>query len=99
MVLSGGGWVHSPAEHAEAGRVFADALGADPAEADVADLVRAATRVPADPGNPRGVPFLPVVDGDVLPVPPLDAVPGVHLWLQTCRDEMALFRPDLPAAG
>ena len=97
VVLSGGGWVRSPAEHAAAGEAFTAVLDADPDTASVADLLRAATRVPADPGNPRGVPFLPVVDGDVLPVPPLDAVPAVPLWLQTCRDEMAMFRPDLAA--
>ena len=98
VILSGGGWVRSPAEHAAAGEAFTAALDADPDTASVADLLRAATRVPADPGNPRGVPFLPVVDGAVLPVPPLDAVPGVPLWLQTCRDEMAMFRPELPTA-
>lgn len=100
VVLSGGAWTRDAAEHDGAVRAFRDALGADPATAPVADLVHAADRVPTDPGNPRGTAFLPWVDGTVLPAEPLGALrAGVladgPLWVQTCRDEMALFRPDL----
>ncbi|MFF0744779.1 carboxylesterase/lipase family protein [Streptomyces sp. NPDC004111] len=44
----------------------------------------------------QGIPFLPVVDGDLVPEVPLDAVAGgavaeLPLLVAHCRDEMAIF--------
>jgi para-nitrobenzyl esterase len=105
VVLSGSGWVRSPEQAADVEAALAAELDGEPATVPAAELVRAGAAVAArtTPGDPVGVPFLPVVDGTVLPVAPLDAIRAgaladVPLWVQTCRDEMALFLPDADPA-
>lgn len=105
VVLSGSGWVRTPEQAAAVEAALAAELDADPTTVPAAELVRAGAALAArgTPGDPEGPPFLPVVDGAVLPVAPLDAVRAgaladVALWVQTCRDEMALFLPDADPA-
>ncbi|ONH24533.1 carboxylesterase/lipase family protein [Pseudofrankia asymbiotica] len=104
-VLQSGAAQHArglPAAQA-AGRRFVDHLGRPPAEASTAELVRAGEALLASSSDP----FLPTVDGAVLPEPPTRAIAAgacrdVPLLVTWCRDEMELFltlAPDVvPAA-
>ena len=67
----------------------------------VADLLEAQNTVSAEFGITTGLPFQPVVDGDVLPVHPLAAVrsgsaTGVELLTGSNRDELLLFTAMAP---
>ena len=104
IALSGFGWTHTPGQARATADALARELGRDPREVPALDLLHAGSVLAARsaPGDPAGVPFLPAVDGTVLPAAPVDAVRAgalarIPLWLGTCRDEMALFRPDDPA--
>jgi para-nitrobenzyl esterase len=68
-----------------------DALRALPVEAFTAACLRMMTGV-----SVNGLPFQPVVDGDLMPQPPLAAVGagaacGIPLLVSTTRDEIALY--------
>jgi len=103
--------VHEPAVAEWVTDGFLDALGLSPASADallsvpVAEVLRAQaaveTRVQTDAGRTDGpaigaLTFQPVVDGAVLPHPPMEAISagsaaGVHLVAGTTADEWNLF--------
>ena len=74
------------------------AVGGDLSGAPAEKILEAQVRVIAESVEEAGLrlPFRPVVDGDVLPRPPLDAVKGgdvsgVAIVTGTTRDEMTLF--------
>ena len=69
-----------------------EALAAVPAD----DLLAAQVAVNAEVDNGFGLPFQPVVDGGLLPIPPEDAIArgasaGVDLLIGSNRDEFKLF--------
>jgi para-nitrobenzyl esterase len=92
----------SAAEGAERARLLLEKLGGDLAAP--AEAILAAQAACAEPGPRRiGMYFAPVVDGEVLPARPLDAVAAgaareVELIVGTTADEMQLFTL-LPAFG
>jgi para-nitrobenzyl esterase len=104
VALSVGGPVLEPAESADvAARVLAE-LG--PARTDLpalrslpaAQVMAAAATVARGARRQRlgGVVFGPVLDGDVLPVQPADAIAAgalrdTALWFGSCRDEMTML--------
>jgi para-nitrobenzyl esterase len=80
-------------------------LGLGPSDAEglaavpLADLLDAQARTLAEGPFAKGMLFMPVVDGDVLPQAPLDAVAAgaaraVELVVGTTREEMHLFQLD-----
>ncbi len=74
-----------------------EGLRAAPAER----IVEAQTEVVAESGPDMRLPFQPVVDGTVLPEPPVEAVRGgsaasVRLLTGTNRDEFTLFLAGMP---
>ncbi len=83
-----------------AGRII-DALGVarDDADALLAlpwERIVEAQAVLGDEGGALGLPFQPVVDGVVLPIPPIEAIAagnaaGVRVLIGTNADEMTLF--------
>jgi para-nitrobenzyl esterase len=96
--------VHDPEAAARVSAGFLDELGVSPGESSsrlrelpVARLLEAQREALAALDPPAGLlPFQPVVDGDFLPRPPLDAVrsgavAGVSLLIGTTRDEYRLF--------
>jgi para-nitrobenzyl esterase len=95
--------VHSASNATEVARVLLDELGIRPGdlgrlrEVPVDALLKAQMRViQREQGGSRLLAFQPVVDGELLPAPPLDAVQGglsarVPLLVGTTRDEWNLF--------
>lgn len=104
IVQSGPPYTHSPAQAQRAAEELAAVLGIDrisraALEAVPADDLVMATRTLRDrrprPGE-LPLPFLPVVDGEVLPLPPEVAVAGGHapdvpLLIGSNRDELSFF--------
>lgn len=101
---SGPPYTHSPARAAQVGEDLVAELGLAGADrrlleqVPAEELVAATGRLPERP-PPAGelpLPFLPVVDGVVLPRPPLDAVAAGHaadvpVLIGTNRDELSFF--------
>jgi para-nitrobenzyl esterase len=98
-------------EAARVTQTFLDALGLAPREAAKLAALPPDALLAAQRGTALrlafslpGLPFQPVVDGDVLPVPPLEAIAsgsarGVPLLLGTNRDEWNLFLLGDPKAS
>jgi para-nitrobenzyl esterase len=110
IVQSGGVHVHSVEEAERSAGRLAEVLGLETVDRDAlvrlpaADLVEATTELGKhrpDPGNVP-LPFLPVVDGTLLPAHPLQAIRDgsaaeVDLMIGTNRDELTLFGIGNPA--
>ncbi|HEY5011315.1 MAG TPA: carboxylesterase/lipase family protein [Acidimicrobiia bacterium] len=94
-------WFASTERATEIATVLVDALGVEPGDLDAlyaktTDEIIAAQASVGLETDATGLPFQPVIDGTVLPQPPLDAIAngsaaGVRLLVGTNRDEMTLF--------
>ncbi len=96
---------HEAGYAAEVARKFLAEVGrgvADLRSLPLTTLMEAQQRVAASFTFEAGLPFLPVVDGRIVPVPPLErvssgAVAGVELLLGTTLEEMKMFLVMEPA--
>lgn len=94
-------WFATTERATEVASVLVEALGVQPGDLDAlyaktTDEIIAAQAAVGLETDATGLPFQPVIDGTVLPQPPLDAIAsgsaaGVRLLVGTNQDEMTLF--------
>ena len=94
-------WFNTREQATENARRLVEELGVEPGDVDALravpwERIVEAQAVLGGEGGALGLPFQPVVDGTVLPVPPIQAIAqgnaaGVRVLIGTNADEMTLF--------